>query len=80
MDLGKKWGEVPVGVGLENRKFLVEVWHHEGAHEVNGREYMDTFSILITTPDGRSCLLMSGENFNTTLVPLPRKPEQDRDP
>ncbi len=54
--LDKKYGEVQVAIGVTNKGGLVEVLTSaDGA----------TWTIIVTTPDGTSCLVASGEGWRT---------------
>lgn len=54
--LAKKYGEVPVAVGVTNKGGLVEVLTTGGG---------TTWSIIVSTPDGTSCLVAAGEAWRT---------------
>lgn len=49
-----KYGESPVSVGLGSKGALVEVF----ANQASG-----TWTIVVTRPDGISCLAASGQDF-----------------
>lgn len=61
MGLADKYGETHVGGGLQSETKMVEVWMSETT---------GSFTILLTTPDGRSCIVSSGNNW-TTFAPEP---------
>lgn len=52
--LGRKYGEAPVWSGVTNAGGLVEVF----AHPAGG-----TWTMVVTTPQGRSCLVAAGEGW-----------------
>lgn len=58
--LAEKWGEVPAAIGLANGGGLVEVLVSNGG---------DTWSLIVTTPDGTSCLVATGQAWR----PVPRR-------
>ena len=52
--LAEKYKEAPVALGVTNNGGLVEVLStNEGT----------TWSIIVTAPDGKSCLVAAGENW-----------------
>ncbi len=57
--LREDYGEMPIGRGLANN-VVVETW----ANLETG-----TFTIHIVFPDGRACLIASGENWETVNEP-----------
>ncbi len=54
--LAKKYGEVPVAVGVTNKGGLVEVLTTGDG---------DTWTIIVSTPNGMSCMLAAGEGWRT---------------
>jgi hypothetical protein len=59
--LTDRYGEVMQGAGLDGNGLVVEVWTHP-----EGR----SFSIVLTAPDGHSCVLRAGELW----MPIEPKP------
>jgi hypothetical protein len=59
----QKYNESPVGLGITSQGGLVEVLTaSDGA----------TWSIIVTTPDGLSCLIAAGESWHSkTITPGP---------
>ncbi len=55
-ELAGKYKEVPVAIGVTSKGHLVEVLSSE-----NGR----TWTIIVTTPDGMSCVVSVGEGWRT---------------
>ncbi len=55
------YGEMPIGRGLANG-VMIETWANLGT---------GSFTINIICPDGRACLLASGENWET-VEPQPQ--------
>ena len=62
--LAANWGEVPAAIGLANGGGLVEVL-------VSSRG--DTWSLIVTAPDGTSCLVATGEGWRAA----PRREEEE---
>ncbi len=56
--LAQKYQEVPIALGVTNRGGLVEV-----LSTGDGK----TWTIIISTPDGRSCMIAAGESWR--MVP-----------
>ena len=54
--LAKKYGEAPIAIGVTNKGGLVEV-----LSTGNG----NTWTIIITTPKGISCIVAAGEGWRT---------------
>jgi hypothetical protein len=52
--LAKKYGEAPVGVGVTNKGGLVEVLTTGDG---------DTWTIIVSMPDGTSCMVAFGEGW-----------------
>jgi hypothetical protein len=63
--LTDRYGEVMQGAGLDGNGLVVEVWTHP-----EGR----SFSIILTAPDGHSCVLRDGELW---MAIEPRPPGTD---
>lgn len=57
--LGTRYSEAPVGVGVTQQGALVEVLASDGG----------TWSIVISTPDGLSCLVAAGDGWRS-LEPM----------
>ena len=55
--LAKKYGEVPIAVGVTNKGGLVEVLSTGDGN---------TWTIIVSTPDGTSCLVAAGEAWRRT--------------
>lgn len=53
-----KYGENFAGGGLRNAKAIFEVWMSEE---------QGTWTILMTTPDGKSCVMASGTDWRDAL-------------
>lgn len=60
--LTDRYGEVMQGAGLDGNGLVVEVWAHP-----EGR----SFSIVLTAPDGQSCVLRAGELWMAVKVRPP---------
>lgn len=56
--LKTKYSEDFVGGGLRNAKAIFEVWMSEE---------QGTWTILMTTPDGKSCVMASGTDWRDAL-------------
>ncbi len=54
-DLAGKYKEVPVAIGVNSKGHLVEVLSSE-----HGR----TWTIIVTSPDGMSCVVSVGEDWS----------------
>ena len=52
--LDKKYGEVPVAMGLANSGGVIEVLSSKTG---------ESWTIIITMPDGNTCLIAAGENW-----------------
>lgn len=63
--LADKYAEAPVAIGLANNGALVEVLAAKDG---------TTWTILVTTPAGRSCMVSAGENWRA----LEPEPEGDK--
>lgn len=64
--LSQKYKEHPVAVGVANNGGLVEV-----LTSADG----ETWSIIITSPKGMSCLVAAGEGWRMFKDPIPDGPE-----
>ncbi|MHA3913830.1 hypothetical protein [Halovulum sp. GXIMD14793] len=51
--LSTKYGEQLIGVGLERRNAMVELYVSETG----------TYTVLVSFPNGRACLVVSGEHW-----------------
>ncbi len=54
--LAAKYKEIPVAMALDSRGGLVEVLSSKHGH---------TWTIIVTSPDGVSCVVTAGENWRT---------------
>lgn len=54
--LKDRYSETPVAIGLDNKGALVEVLSAEEG---------ETWTILVTMPNGTSCVVAAGENWTT---------------
>ena len=54
--LAKKYGEVQVAIGVTNKGGLIEVLTSSGGN---------TWTILVSNPNGTSCLVAAGEGWRT---------------
>lgn len=59
--LAKKYKETPVAVGLENRGALLEVLTSEDGA---------TWTVIVTGPQGESCLVAAGEGWQDLVREL----------
>lgn len=59
--LAQKYGEHPVSIGLATNGSVIEVFVSDDG----------TFTILVTSPDGRTCLVAAGEGWQ----PVDDEPE-----
>ncbi len=57
--LSERYEEAPVGRGLQSASQLLEVW----ASIETG-----TYTVFVTRPDGLSCVVATGQNWNTFQV------------
>lgn len=62
--LGTKYGETRRSIGMSGTNQMMELFAAEDAR---------TWTILVTLPDGRSCLMASGTSFETVSEELPAK-------
>ena len=60
--LAKKYQEAPVAAGVTNTGGLVEVLSASKG---------DTWTIIVTTPEGTSCLIAAGEGWRTKDLEIP---------
>jgi hypothetical protein len=58
--LDRQYGERLTGAGLQNPIRLIEVWSSDKT---------GSFTIFITHPDGLSCVMATGQNWNTASEP-----------
>ena len=54
--LAKKYGEAPVAIGVTNKGGLVEVLTTGDGN---------TWTIIVSTPNGQSCMVAAGEGWRT---------------
>jgi len=54
--LAAQYKEIPVAIGVNSKGALIEVLSSEHGH---------TWTILVTTPEGLSCVVSSGEGWRT---------------
>jgi len=66
--LGRKYGEVPRAIGLADGGHVVEVLTSDRG---------GTWTIIVTLPNGVSCLVAAGENWEN--LPPPPPPDAARD-
>lgn len=60
--LEEDYGEVSIGYGYEHRDGVVEIYVSQAA----------TWSLLVTTPNGRSCVIAMGTNWVFIEQPWPK--------
>jgi len=60
--LGSKYGESRRSVGVAANNSVVEMYAHDGT---------GSWSIVVTMPDGRSCLVASGMSYETLAEVAP---------
>lgn len=58
--LSNRYDERLTGGGLQNAQQLLEVWSSAKS---------GSFTVFITTPDGRSCVVATGRNWNLVSEP-----------
>lgn len=63
--LAEKYGEVPVAVGEHSNGNKIELVSKSGG---------DTWSLIVTSPEGWSCFLAAGESWRELRVQQSRKP------
>lgn len=61
-ELSEKYGEAPRALGLQQGRGVVELF----ANEASG-----SWTILVTSPEGISCLLAAGDAFSARPPPAP---------
>ncbi len=62
--LADKYGEARRGIGIAGQNAVMELF-------VNADT--GTWTMIATTPDGKTCLIASGSNFETVSDPAPAK-------
>jgi hypothetical protein len=60
MQLSEKYAEVPVALGVSNNGGVMEIFTSP-----NGT----TWTIVLTMPNGQSCMIMAGDSFNQRSMP-----------
>tara|TARA_R110000803_G_scaffold97883_1_gene165975 strand:+ start:230 stop:493 length:264 start_codon:yes stop_codon:yes gene_type:complete len=60
MQLSEKYAEVPVALGVAN---------NGGVMEVLSAPKGTTWTIILTMPNGQSCMIMAGDSFNRRAMP-----------
>lgn len=63
-NLSKKYGEARRSIGLDSRGALVEVFVSTAS---------GSWTITLTSPQGTTCLIASGQSFETLAEALPAK-------
>ncbi len=56
-NLGQKYSEKPVSMGLGNNGSMIEIFASKKG----------TFTIVVTRPDGKSCLVAAGESWESII-------------
>lgn len=64
--LGQKYREKPIAAGLANNGQVVELFSSGGGL---------TWTLVVTTPSGISCLIASGQAWNPDATPAPVVPK-----
>lgn len=64
-ELADRWSEVPVSLGLAGDGKLLQVFSTEDGA---------TWTLVLTEPGGKSCVVASGRHWQT-VTPKPRGPE-----
>lgn len=64
--LGQKYGETRQSIGLDDRGGMLEIF----ASAESG-----TWTVTLTAPNGQTCLIASGQSFETLAEVLPVKKE-----
>ena len=54
--LAQKYEEVLTGLGVQSAQQVLEIWSSEDT---------GTFTILVTRPDGKSCIVASGQHWQS---------------
>lgn len=62
--LATKYGEARRGIGIAGQNAVVELFVNPST---------GTWTIIATSPDGKTCLIASGSNFEGTSDPAPAK-------
>ena len=62
--LATKYGEARRGIGIAGQNAVMELFVNPST---------GTWTIIATTPDGKTCLIASGSNFEGTSDPAPAK-------
>jgi hypothetical protein len=62
-DLGKKYNETKQGWGLGANDYLYEVFSSPGG----------TWTFIVTVPGGPTCLMMSGQHWDSSKEPAQAK-------
>lgn len=64
-NLGQKYSEKPVSMGLGNNGSMIEIFASKKG----------TFTIVVTRPDGKSCLVATGESWESITNSFENKPQ-----
>lgn len=62
--LGDSFHEAQLGIGLQSDNRLIEIWSSTES---------GSWTILLTRPDGASCVLASGQNWLHNTAPTPKR-------
>ena len=62
--LATKYGEARRGIGIAGQNAVMELFVNPST---------GTWTIISTSPDGKTCLIASGSNFEATSDPAPAK-------
>jgi len=62
--LATKYGEARRGIGIAGQNAMMELFVNPST---------GTWTIIATTPDGKTCLIASGSNFEMARDPAPAK-------
>lgn len=62
--LATKYGEARRGIGIAGQNAVMELFVNPST---------GTWTIIATSPDGKTCLIASGSNFEMTQDPAPAK-------
>ncbi len=60
--LAERWGETRRSIGIASNTMVVETFASPATQ---------SWTITVTTPDGKTCLIATGEDFEGTTDPLP---------
>jgi hypothetical protein len=63
MQLSEQYAEVPVALGVANNGGVMEV-----LSAPNGK----TWTLILTMPNGQSCMIMAGDSFSRRAMPTAR--------